>query len=79
MYQCDVCFKKVTAERGVKFIKIPKLFCVILRRFDFDYFTYERVKLNDKVEFPFILNMNTYMNGYDNIPNKLDENSLAYF
>jgi len=64
MYFCDKCQKKVSAERGVRFLKMPKLLNVIIRRFDFDYFTFQRVKLNDRVEFPHVLNMNNYMNGY---------------
>jgi ubiquitin carboxyl-terminal hydrolase 47 len=37
------------AERGVRFLKIPKLLNIILRRFDFDYFTFQRIKVNDRV------------------------------
>ena len=34
-----------------------------------------REKINDKLTFPFILNMNQYMNGYEFITNKLQENN----
>jgi hypothetical protein len=33
----------------------------------------KREKLNDYMSFPFILNMNNYLNGYDQIPNKIPE------
>lgn len=79
LYFCEHCQKKVTAERGVRFLKMPKLLSIIIRRFDFDYFTFERVKLNDRVEFPHVLNINDYMNGYENMKNKLNEDSSAYF
>lgn len=49
LYFCESCNKKVQAERGVRFLKMPKLLNVILRRFDFDYFTFQRVKVNDRV------------------------------
>ena len=49
LYNCEACNKKVPAERGVRFLKIPKLLNIILRRFDFDYFTFQRIKLNDRV------------------------------
>ena len=52
---------------------------MILRRFDFDYFTFQRVKVNDRVEFPYVLNFNRYMQGYDQIPEKLNENTSSYF
>ena len=58
---------------------MPKLLNVILQRFNFNYFTMEREKINDRVEFPFILNFNDYINGYDKIENKLNEDSSEYF
>jgi hypothetical protein len=44
-----------------------------MNRFEFDYENMKRMKLSDKVSFPFVLNMNDYMNGYDNIKNKQSE------
>lgn len=79
LYFCEACNKKVQAERGVRFLKMPKLLNVIMRRFDFDYFTFQRVKVNDRVEFPYVLNFNRYMQGYDQIPDKLNEDSSSYF
>ena len=35
-----------------------------------NFMTMERMKINDKVEFDWVLNMNEYMNGYDGIKNK---------
>ena len=58
---------------------MPKLLNIILRRFDFDYFTFQKIKVNDRVDFPFVLNFNNYMQGYHHINNKLDEDSSAYF
>lgn len=79
LYLCSKCEKKVKAERGVRFLKMPKLLNIILRRFDFDYFTFQRIKVNDRVEFPHVLNFNNYMQGYENIQNKCNEDSSAYF
>lgn len=39
----------------------------------------EREKVNDRVQFPFVLNFNNYINGYDKIPVKLNEDSSEYF
>ncbi len=75
LYDCENCGKKTKAERGTRFIKMPSLFNVIFQRFTFNYFTMEREKINDRVEFPFILNFNDYIDGYDKIPNKLNEDS----
>ena len=79
LYECSGCGKKVQAERGVRFLKMPKLLNIIFRRFDFDYFTFQKVKVNDRISFPYILNINDYMNGYANIKRKLDEDSSGYF
>lgn len=42
----------------------------MLNRFTLDYNTFQRVKLQDRVSFPEIINMNDYMNGYEGIKNK---------
>jgi hypothetical protein len=34
-----------------------------------------REKLDDKMTFPFVLNMNNYVKSYDEIPNKLSEDA----
>lgn len=40
----------------------------------------KRIKLDDFVSFPFVLNMNNYINGYENIKNKLSEDvDPSYF
>jgi uncharacterized UBP type Zn finger protein len=79
LYACGACGKKVRAQRGVKFIKLPRLLNVVLQRFHFDYFTMTRNKINDRFAFPHVLNFNHYFNGYDQIPNKLTEDSSQYF
>ena len=46
---------------------------VYQQEFAFDFNMMKREKLDDYMEFPMVLNMNNYINGYDNIPNKLSE------
>lgn len=48
-YWCDRCNKKCDAHKGLKFSRFPYLLTLHLKRFDFDYTTLHRVKLNDKV------------------------------
>lgn len=36
------------------------------------------VKIHEKVTFPQVLNMNDYMNGYDNIKNKVTLNKQSH-
>ncbi|KAL5010194.1 hypothetical protein ScPMuIL_012499 [Solemya velum] len=57
-YFCEKCNKKCNAHKGLKFIKFPYMLLLQLKRFDFDYTTMHRIKLNDKMTFPQVLNVN---------------------
>ncbi|CAN0410558.1 unnamed protein product, partial [Hapterophycus canaliculatus] len=48
-YCCQACDKKVDAVKGLKFERLPYLLSLQLKRFDFDYETFQRIKLNDEV------------------------------
>ncbi|XP_034952532.1 ubiquitin carboxyl-terminal hydrolase 47 [Chelonus insularis] len=65
-YFCETCNKKCNAHKGLKFTKFPYLLTLHLKRFDFDYNTFHRIKLNDKVTFPDILNLNSFIKSKDN-------------
>ncbi|OQS03551.1 hypothetical protein THRCLA_04130, partial [Thraustotheca clavata] len=64
-WDCDKCKCKQDAIKGLKFSKLPYLLSLQLKRFDFDYTTFNRIKLNNQVTFQKYLNMNSYdsMNG----------------
>lgn len=61
-YFCEKCNKKCDAHKGLKFSKFPYILTLHLKRFDFDYQTLHRIKLNDKVTFPQQLNLNNLIN-----------------
>lgn len=61
-YHCETCDKKCDAHKGLKFTKFPYILTLHLKRFDFDYHTFHRIKLNDKVTFPQSLNLNNFVN-----------------
>ncbi|XP_014675692.1 PREDICTED: ubiquitin carboxyl-terminal hydrolase 47-like [Priapulus caudatus] len=61
-YFCEQCNKKCDAHKGLEFVKYPYMLTLQLKRFDFDYSTMHRIKLNEKVTFPEILNLNKYVN-----------------
>jgi ubiquitin carboxyl-terminal hydrolase 47 len=54
----------------IKLVKGPEILTIVLNRFTLDYNTFQRVKLQDRVSFPQIINLNDYLNGYDGIKNK---------
>ncbi|XP_005184673.2 ubiquitin carboxyl-terminal hydrolase 47 [Musca domestica] len=60
-YFCEKCNKKCDAHKGLKFKNFPYILTLHLKRFDFDYTTMYRIKLNDKVTFPQILNLNGFV------------------
>ena len=60
-YFCNNCQSKQNAVKGLKFKKLPYILVMQLKRFDLDYETMQRVKLNDKVTFPTILNANSFI------------------
>lgn len=51
----------MVATKGFKFFKLPKILSLQLNRFTLDYTTFNRKKLNDRVTFPLILNMNPFL------------------
>lgn len=59
-YQCDHCEQKVTAIRRVCIKYLPNTLFITLRRFEFDYDTMKRLKLNDYCEFPMEINMENF-------------------
>ena len=67
---------KVDALKGLRLGKCPKILSLSLNRFTLDYNTFMRVKITDRVSFPFTLNMNNYMKGYEGIQNKLYDNEV---
>eukprot|EP00981_Chlorochromonas_danica_P009769 scaffold2815_cov180-Ochromonas_danica.AAC.4 len=62
-YFCESVGKKVDAIKGLKFNKLPKIMCVQLKRFVYDFSgaTVIQKKLHDEVRFPFVLDMNRYV------------------
>ncbi|CAM9428117.1 unnamed protein product [Discosporangium mesarthrocarpum] len=60
-YLCQNCERKVDAVKGLKLLRLPYLLSLQLKRFDFDYTTFQRIKLNDEVRFPMVLDMNQYV------------------
>lgn len=60
-YKCSKCDSLCDAHKGLKFTRFPYLLTIHLMRFDFDYQTLHRIKLNDKVTFPNILDLNSFI------------------
>lgn len=69
-YRCENCDKKVSAEKFLRFTRLPKILFVQLNRFEFDYNTMDKKKIYDKLTYPEILNMNKFFqHGFEEINN----------
>lgn len=60
-YNCSACNKKVTIEKKQCIRNLPNTLIVHLNRIVFDFDTMRNVKLNDKLEFPNLLNVRPFM------------------
>jgi ubiquitin C-terminal hydrolase len=63
-YFCEKCDKKVNTLRRVCIKDLPKHLIIVLKRFEFDYDTMQKIKVNDFCEFPKELNMEPYTQEY---------------
>jgi hypothetical protein len=59
-FKCGKCNKKVDTVRRTVIKKLPPTLCVVLKRFELDFTTWQPVKVNDRVEFPKLINMKGY-------------------
>eukprot|EP00736_Rhodelphis_marinus_P012162 Rmarinus@m.24887 len=59
-YQCDRCNRKVAAVKRTCISELPPTLMLHMKRFDFDYDTFKRIKLNSRCSFPLELNMEPY-------------------
>ncbi|XP_063043882.1 ubiquitin carboxyl-terminal hydrolase 47 isoform X3 [Engraulis encrasicolus] len=67
-YFCERCKKKCDARKGLRFLHFPYLLTLQLKRFDFDYTTMHRIKLNDRMTFPEELDMSPFIDVEDESP-----------
>jgi len=60
-YHCMMCNAKKDAVKGLKISSLPLVLTLQLKRFDYDYQRDARIKLNHRVTFPDILDMNPFL------------------
>ncbi|CAD8161247.1 unnamed protein product [Paramecium octaurelia] len=59
-YNCEQCNKKVSALKRMCIKKLPDHLILVLKRFNFDFDLMAKAKINDRIEFPFELDMFPY-------------------
>lgn len=60
-------FDKCFSTQGLRFLHFPYLLTLQLKRFDFDYTTMHRIKLNDRMTFPEELDMSPFIDVEDEV------------
>lgn len=58
--------------KGIKLVTAPPLLTIVLSRFTLDYTTFTRVKLQDRVSFGQLINMNEFINTAEGKLNRYD-------
>ena len=71
---CPKCNKKLPAIKSQNFKALPRIFMFVLKRFEFNYETMQKIKINDYYEFPLILDMNKYTEKFIN--NNINEDNM---
>ncbi len=60
-YKCDECGERVDLKKGSKISQLPVLLNFSLNKMDYDYNTYERIKLTNRFDFPLEIDMRQYV------------------
>jgi ubiquitin carboxyl-terminal hydrolase 40 len=60
-YSCDSCQQKTDALKGQRISALPEILTIGLNRFELDYTTFERKKINNHYFFDLELNMSKYV------------------
>jgi ubiquitin carboxyl-terminal hydrolase 40 len=58
---CEVCDKNTTATRGPMLARLPPVLTFNLIRIKYDMITFDRIKINDRFEYPLELDMSKYL------------------
>jgi len=67
--ECSACHGKHNHRKGISLTALPDVLMLHLKRFTLDYTTWQRVKLNDEVTIPLVLNMEAYVRDSKERPN----------
>lgn len=66
-YSCGNCNTKADALKGLKFNQLPDVLTISLMRFDFNYDTFERIKINDYYKFDLRLDLSSQSGNSDDV------------
>ena len=73
---CQECNKKIPAIKHQSFKILPRMLIFVLKRFQFNYNTMTKIKINDYYKFPLDLDMTNYTSEYLNNKDNFDKNKV---
>jgi ubiquitin carboxyl-terminal hydrolase 47 len=76
-FYCEQCQGKCDAHKSLKFVTFPYLLTIHLLRFDFDYNTLRRIKLNHRITFPDVLDLKEFVTECKSTQNCCNINGVA--
>ena len=77
-YKCEKCDKKVSLTKWSKIISLPNYINFGLNRFSYDFNTFERIKLNNRFEFPLELDMKDFCDFTEKKDLQKNDNEYLY-
>lgn len=80
-YYCEKCDKKRDTLKRQTFKRLPNVLFLNLKRFEFNYDTMSKFKINDFCEFPKVLDMRKYTQEYikrQDLLKEMDDKNLTF-
>lgn len=80
-YYCEKCEKKVTTLKRCCVKRWPNILFLVLKRFEFNFDTMTKFKVNDYCEFPMAINMGKYSQetlSKKDLMKQMEEKNLTY-
>ena len=80
-YFCEKCDKKRDTLRRCTFKRLPNVLFLDLKRFEFNFDTMSKFKVNDYCEFPDVLDMKKYTQEYlkrQDLIKEMEEKNISY-
>jgi ubiquitin C-terminal hydrolase len=72
-YFCEACNSKQDAVKGMRIVELPAYVSFYVNRFDFDYNTFERIKVKSDFSYPLEVNLGQYLDADSKVTDPLYE------
>ena len=63
-YFCEICEKKVRTMKRLCIKELPNILVIVLKRFTYNFDEMRKIKINDELKYPQVINMKNYKTIY---------------